>query len=251
MNSHIQNNAHNKPPRFLELDVWRGIAVLGMVIFHFIFDLSFFLQSNVNVYSGFWFWLARSIAGSFILLAGISIPLVLYRKKPQNEIEFLFKRGLFLVFVGIIITLVTFFLFPQYTIWFGVLHAIGTFTILSIPFRKKPIVLGVLGLIVFVLGILFSVGFFAGMPNWIGIMPVSFTTFDYFPLFPWFGLFLMGLSVSHWLYPNGVSRFHLSETKNGVLLFLVGCGRNSLIIYLVHQPVLVGALLFLQQIRII
>ncbi|MEK6902540.1 MAG: heparan-alpha-glucosaminide N-acetyltransferase [archaeon] len=235
-------SSSNTRSRFLELDLWRGLAVLAMVGFHFLYDLSFFTQANVDVYSGFWFWFARAVAGSFIFLAGISIPLALHRKKHLNGVSYLVKRGLLLFALGGGITLITFLAFPAYTIWFGVLHALGVCTFLSIFFRDKPVLTFATGVLVWGLGILFTLQVFS-TPFWVGIFPVGFNTFDYFPLFPWLGVFLIGMSVSAYWYPHGNARFSFSIPRNQLTSFFAWCGRKSLLIYLAHQPVLIGIVL--------
>lgn len=232
----------NHSSRFLELDLWRGIAVIAMIVFHFVFDLSFFLGAPVDVYTGFWFWFARAIAGSFILLAGISIPLALSRKRPRSEHTYLIHRGLLLLGVGFLITIVTYFLFPAYTIWFGILHALGTFTLLSIFFRNHFQLSLITGLMIGISGILLTLNVLTAPPI-IGLFPVIFSTFDYFPLFPWFGIFLIGLGISQWLYPAGNPRFPIRISLNPLTHFLLYCGRQSLGIYLIHQPILIGLII--------
>ena len=77
---------------------------------------------------------------------------------------------------------------------------------------------------------------------WLGIEP-DFFMIDYWPIFPWFGVMLLGLSAGNLLYSKGNRRFALGATPRppamGGLTFL---GRHSLLIYLVHQPILVTAL---------
>ena len=119
--------------RYWEIDFARGIAVLMMIAFHFIFDLFFFRGFDVNIFSGFWMYFARATAGLFILVFGISLTISYSRRK--NFRRFL-ERAVQLAVLAVIITVFTLVLFPQETIWFGVLHFFAVSLLISIPFVK-------------------------------------------------------------------------------------------------------------------
>ncbi|RLF77882.1 DUF1624 domain-containing protein, partial [Thermococci archaeon] len=70
-------------------------------------------------------------------------------------------------------------------------------------------------------------------------------TLDYFPIFPWFGVFLLGTAVGGILYPNGQRKFNISNLDNPVIDFICFLGRNTLKIYVIHQPVFVGLLMLI------
>ena len=233
--------------RLLEIDVLRGVAILAMAGFHLFFDLVFFAQSALDLYSfsSPFFWLGRIAAVLFVGLAGVSLYLRFWRRglnleKNKPFFDFV-RRGIFIFGLGLLITIFTFLFFPQNTVWFGVLHLIGIATILSIPLVNRPKLAGALGLLVLILGIGISLGIFSGFPHWLAIFPFSFSTFDYFPLFPWLGVFWLGIFLGSVFYPNAKARF--ADLKagffSGALAFL---GKNSLWIYFVHQPVLVAIL---------
>jgi len=85
----------------------------------------------------------------------------------------------------------------------------------------------------------------------LGIHPHGFYTLDYEPLFPWFGVILIGIAVGVWLYPKGNRRFSLSfwgENVPPVLKFFSFLGRHSLFVYLGHQPVILGGLMLIKTI---
>ncbi|MFH0970418.1 MAG: heparan-alpha-glucosaminide N-acetyltransferase [Candidatus Diapherotrites archaeon] len=234
--------------RIVFFDFLRGLAVLGMILFHFFFDLNYFNVLEISIHTGAWFWFARIIAGMFVFLAGITIPLA-FNRKGKNVTTYLLRRGLFLIGLGGIITLVTYFLFPAYTIWFGILHFLGAGMILSIPFAQHPRVAIGIGTIVLLIGIGLSLtpSLFS-FPHWIGIFPFIFTTFDYFPLLPWFGLMLLGMGFGHYWYKRygRVGEcFFLTRQSASIIAWL---GRKSLLIYLIHQPILVGFVLFFRMI---
>jgi uncharacterized membrane protein len=76
----------------------------------------------------------------------------------------------------------------------------------------------------------------------LGLMPQHFRTADYFPLLPWFGIFLIGICAGNTFYRDGERRFSLRLTATRITRPLAFIGRNSLLIYLVHQPVIIGIL---------
>ena len=76
---------------------------------------------------------------------------------------------------------------------------------------------------------------------WLGLPDISYTALDYYPLIPWFGVMLLGISLGMWLFPDGRSRASLPGLPGQEILEKIG--RNSLAIYLAHQPVLIALLM--------
>lgn len=182
-----------------------------------------------------WFWIARAAAFAFVFLAGLSSALHFHRKK---DTALLHRRGMIIFAWGLVITLVSFLTFPTYTIWFGALHLIGLGIFLSPFFIPHPRASFWVGVSIFLAGIGLSLPFFSNtIPQWLGIFPFSFSTFDYFPLFPWLGIFLLGVwAGSKWW----VGRAIINTKIPPLFQPLIWAGRNSLVIYLVHQPILLG-----------
>lgn len=234
-----------KTSRLWEVDALRGAAILLMVLFHLLFDLVFFGVKTIDLFSfsSAWFWLGRIAAVLFVGLAGLSLYLHFWRHGLNSDNSKLFSsffsRGAFVFGLGIFITIFTFLFFPSYTIWFGVLHLIGIATILSILVIKRPKLAGLLGFLILILGTGISTAYFSGFPNWLAVFPFSFLTFDYFPLFPWLGVFWLGIFFGDFFYPNAKARFEKSKPDNRPVRLLSWLGQKSLLIYFVHQPVLV------------
>lgn len=240
--------------RYQEVDALRGLAVCGMILFHFLFDYAFLVSPGfVDVTQGGWFWFGRAVAVTFIILSGVSWTLHTHRKhdspeRRSHEWRVYVRRGILLLSGGLVISLLTFVLFHAYAIWFGVLHLLGLSFIIGIPFLHRPRAALGAGTILTAGGLFFSTLGNNIMPFWPIILPVSFSTFDYFPLLPWFGIFLLGIRAGHFFYPRGMrSRFAYALPANVITVFLSRIGKKSLLIYFVHQPVLVGAILFFQQ----
>lgn len=236
--------------RFLEVDALRGAAVVLMVLYHFLFDYSFFVQPLVDVYSGWAFVVGRTSAILFVGLAGLSWTLHSHRKHAaaptrENEWRVYVRRGIVLLCAGLGISLATFLLFPPNAIWFGVLHLLGFSFIFGLPFLHRPRAALLAGILLAGVGILLSTIFSAQLPFWPIVLPVTFSTFDYFPLLPWFGVFLLGIWAGHYFYPQGktLAKKIIRVPDTAFTRVLATLGKKSLLIYLIHQPILIGIIL--------
>ncbi|MFB6215721.1 MAG: heparan-alpha-glucosaminide N-acetyltransferase, partial [Candidatus Aenigmatarchaeota archaeon] len=182
--------------RFWEIDLFRGLAVVGMVIFHFTFDLNFLGFVTLNLGPGLWFLLAFPIAFTFILLVGISMVISYDRRKDMmSKAEMHRKyllRGLKILAYGMVITVFTRIFVPSAFVIFGILHFIGVSVILSYLLllynidRRIYLVLAVF--VSFIGSVLNSVSFETPWFLWLGLRPENFHTLDYFPLLPWFSV---------------------------------------------------------------
>ena len=146
-----------------------------------------------------------------------------------------------------VIPFASWILCPSCTVGFGILHLSGCATILAIPFvvlKISPMVTFACGLVLIAISPL--LGFVRGPAILIpfGITPVGFTTLDYEPLIPWFGVLLLGVGLGMIFYKGGARQSllkRLGEMPRAAspLIFL---GRHSLIIYLIHNPIIFGVL---------
>ena len=241
--------AATKSIRFWEGDVMRGGAIVLMVIYHLLWDLWLFqVLPNIVLYDGFWKYFQRYIATSFILLVGVSLTLsyrqALRRRKGNASLfpKFL-KRGLMIFGWGMVISAVVWAAGIGY-MHFGVLHLIGFSIIAAYPlirYRWPNFFLWMA---------LFVGGYFLQGPTvdftwlvWLGFKPPHYYPLDYFPVIPWFGVVLLGVFVGNTLYDADGRRFFLPDWSAfppfRLLEFL---GRHSLVIYLIHQPILFAIL---------
>lgn len=241
----------NLNKRFWEVDSLRGIAILMMVIFHLIFDLYYFAIYGFNVHSGFLWWFARVTAFIFIFLVGVSLSLSYSRTilgyGQRNLFLKYLKRGLKIFGYGLLITIVTWIFIGNGFIVFGILHLIGIAIILEYPFLKYRYANLFLGIAFIIAGIyLMSFRFDFNALLWLGFIPYNFYTVDYFPLLPWLGVVSLGIFTGDILYPNYKRHFNIPDLSNYMLFRILGfLGRHSLLIYLIHQPILILILLIL------
>lgn len=225
--------------RIWELDAFRGICVLGMLIVHFVYDLTE-LYRLVSWQPGDTFaWVQRWGGVLFLLLSGICVTL------GRRSI----RRGLIVFGCGLLCTAVTVGMYRLglsgngIQIYFGVLHCLGVCMILWPVFRRLPWwALLSLGIGIIVTGLWVFEPMRVSYP-WLlplGIQPGGLITSDYFPLFPNLGFFLLGSALGKTLYRRQQSLLPRVNDRNFLLRFLQLCGRQSLWIYLLHQPVFSG-----------
>ncbi len=238
--------------RFIEIDMLRGLALLLMIFGHILWDLDYFgmVPMNNTIYT----ILQRIVPPLFFLLVGMS--LIVSKKKIEDKsidaqnryYQNLILRGLKIFSLGMIITTGTLIFIPEKVVLFGVLHCIGLSIVISVPFLKYRNYN-----LLFAIIILFAGSFFAHFhveaPTYahlmIGIHQVDLWsyTLDYFPLIPWFGFCLMGVVIGDWLYSGNERRFRIPDlSKYRPAKLIQWFGRHSLIIYLIHQPIIAGAL---------
>jgi uncharacterized membrane protein len=235
--------------RYKEIDTARGIGILMMILFHSLFDLSFFGIYPVNVATGFWRYFAFATASLFLFVVGISLTISHAREEERLAcdqsrpfriaVKYL-KRGMGIFACGLLVTLATWLYLGEGFVIFGILHLIGVSIMLAplfFPLHRKNTVTGALCITA---GIALAAWGIHGPISlvWLGIPPASFTSVDYTPLLPWFGIVLLGMGFGEQWYPEGKRSFaepDLPASLTGPLALL---GRHSLLIYLVHQPVI-------------
>ncbi len=234
--------------RIWELDAFRGLCVLGMVIVHFVYDLVE-LYGIVDWRYPQWFSFVKDWGGVlFILISGICATL------GKRSV----RRGVIVVLCGMICTAVTYGMYRFGMAWkgiiiyYGVLHCLGTCMVLWWLFKRLPTpVLAVLGAVVVGAGmylreVRFDVSLWL-MP--LGLVSPGFASSDYFPLLPNLGFFLLGAVLGRTLYRKQETLLPGVKAENCTLRFLGFCGKQSLWIYLLHQPILSGVCMMLAMLK--
>lgn len=232
-----------KRPRLPVIDIVRGVAIVAMVIYHLCWDFSYYGFIPVDVgYDPGWVFFARSILFSFMFLVGIG--LVLGHGDGVRWSSF-WRRTLFVAGGALLISLGTWIMFPESFVYFGVLHAIALFSLLALPFLFTPIWLTAL-VSAAVIGLHFvyrNALFNAVALSWIGFWEVPPLTNDLVPVFPWLGVVLGGIVVARLVRGSQAeAQMAAVQPRNRPARILGWMGRWSLVIYLVHQPLLLAVI---------
>lgn len=218
--------------RSLVIDAIRGLTIILMIFFHLSFDLSNFgfLKTDI-INSPFWYALPRVIVFLFLFAVGMSLTLA-----HQDKIHWraFWKRFFKILVFALLISIVTYLLFPEHWIYFGTLHAIAVISVMSLPFLKKPNVSLTIALLLFIPSI-----FFGKNIPWFSLPHQSW---DYIAPFPWLGASLLGIFAAH----KGLHLWRIPD--NRLVKSLNFLGRHSLFIYLIHQPILFGCVYLLTKV---
>lgn len=235
--------------RLYALDSIRGITLLSMIAYHAMWDLVYMFGVRADWYrsDGAHLW-QQSICWTFIILAGFCWQL------SRNH----WKRGLPIFCGGIVVSLATHIFMPTSRITFGILTFTGSAVLLMIPLEKllkhvpplpglavsaalfallRNVPGGTLGFEGLVLGALPRQWYRNYFTAYFGFRPPLFYSSDYFPLIPWLLLFICGYFLFRFFRDRGWIEKLFSKGQFPVLNFL---GRNSLLVYLLHQPIIYG-----------
>lgn len=224
----------NNKTRIWELDLLRGIALILMIYFHIIYDLKEFYDFPISYENGVNFYIGKISVILFMLISGISSSL------SKSNI----KRAFKVLGIALIITIATHLYDPDYGIKFGILHFLGVSMLLSPVFSKlNKYILLLLGTLTIIVGnaisnIETSVNYLFPL----GIINSSFVSSDYYPLVPWFGIFLYGIALGKFLYTQKRSLFTFSLKDN----VISNIGQKTLPLYLMHQPTIIITIIILR-----
>jgi len=220
------------------LDGLRGVGIVLMVAYHFAFDLAWFRVLDADFYHDpFWLTSRAIIVTIFLALVGVSLVLA---KRAHPGPQPFWRRVALIAACAILVTIASYVAFPQTFITFGILHAIAVSSVLARPVVDYPRTALAAGVAIIAIGTTVQLPLFdRPWLNWIGMMTHKPATEDYVPLFPWLGVVLIGAAIGSAL-PR--MRPILATADRFAPRWLAWLGRHSLIIYLAHQPLLVGAL---------
>ena len=234
--------------RYYLIDALRGLALVNMLGYHFLYDVNvvyglnprWFLRPAVHVWQQYICW-------SFILIAGFSF----HWGKKHN-----LRRGLFLNACGFVITVITLIAMPTEAVWFGILSFMGCAVVLTIPLEKglcktQPLAGLIISFLLFLLLKRVDSGYIGIGPYLyrlpaalyryrilapLGFPDAAFRSSDYFPMLPWYLLFLCGWFLGE-LFRRHTSWQQIARTRIP-LLSAIGC--KTIWVYMLHQPILMG-----------
>jgi uncharacterized membrane protein len=240
------NSLAQKPKlsRLAWIDWLRGLAVVAMIVFHFSYDLTVeaklklsFIRALPDLY---WIIMPKIIGGLFFILMGVSA-YVRHQSLKHQSAWITFRQPLLRILLGaLIVSFATSFLGADRQIKFGVLHGLAASLVLLIPVIDRPKVLWVVGLAATIIGIVFR---FIVVPFehfwWLGFFAKDRSSFglDVYPILPWVGIVYLSVALSPRLIQ--IMQSTQATTQSPFLRYF---GRHSLIIYLIHQPILIGCI---------
>lgn len=238
-----------RPDRLWEVDALRGVAIVMMVIYHLLWDLHALGGYPINVYTGFWHTFQITTASLFTGLVGVSLALRYQMMETQGAIRYrpFFLRGAVVFSWGIVVGIVTFLFNPAMYVRWGILHLIGFAIVISWPFLRFRWLNLVLAVGLLAAGrVIMLTRIDISWLDWLGLDASPRQAFDYFPVVPWLALPLIGIFVGNLVYADGKRRFSLPDIGGWAPLRLLRLmGQNSLLIYLLHQPILLTTLTLL------
>jgi len=223
------------------LDIARTVALAGMVVFHIVVDLELFghLPPGTTL-SGHWPAFARAVAGSFLFLAGVSLWLAHGRGIRLRP--FLRRLAALSAAAGGI-TLVTWLAMPDRFVFFGILHSIAVASVIGLAALRLP---AALTLALAALAVAAPHLLRGALPDapwlvWLGLSATPPRSMDFVPVFPWLGACLAGIAAARFAERAGAWRALRAAPPAGpVARALAWPGRHSLVVYLLHQPVLLA-----------
>ena len=249
-------------PRYAAVDLLRGLAMVWMTVFHLCFDLQHFGYLQANVYADPVWTLQRSaIVSLFVLCAGLGQAIAVEQDKSWARF---WRRWRQIAACALLVSLGSWLMFPNSYIYFGILHGMALMLLLArlLGGLGRPLLLlGALalampGLAAYLHTVWPGLDFLnARAFNWLGLISRKPITEDYAPLFPWLGVMCFGLVLGQWLLRQRATQLARAsaalsqQTTPGPLRALAWLGRWSLSYYMLHQPVLIGALSLLALLR--
>lgn len=228
------------PGRIQIIDLIRGVDIIFMILFNYSVTLGYFglVQIEPDL---FYRMIPLVIASIFIFISGTAAYASFKNNKENFGKRFMLRGAKLLIFAAFI-TLFTGIFVPDGTIYFGILHffALSSFLVpVMIKYNKLNQAAGV---IIILSGFYLQTRQFS-FPYllWLGFMPENFSTFDYFPLLPWLGVLMLGIYSGK----NLIERKRPVTFKSMAAKAFAYIGKNSLTIYLIHQPVLIFILMLM------
>jgi len=228
-----------KTGRVDAVDCARGLALIGMIVYHLSWDLADFrLIPAMFPFSPPMRLFAHTVASVFLALVGVSLALA--HRDRLNAPAF-WRRLAIVVAAAALVTVGSFILDSGETIWFGILHCIAAASLVALPFIEASWWATLVGAAAAV-GLPFLVhSTFFDPPAllWLGLGEALPNTLDWYPLLPWAGVVLIGLGLAR--APGILARLTSPwrwRAQSALTRGICFAGRHSLAVYLLHQFIL-------------
>jgi uncharacterized membrane protein len=238
-------------PRTLQrlpvVDLVRGLAIVQMIAYHFVYDMSYFgwLHIEMTQEPGWIAW-RNAIVSQFLLISGVGVGLG--NAAGRSGARF-WRRWGQIAASAALVSLASAWLFGPRLIWFGILHFVAVALLLARPLAPLGPLNALLGVALLALGLtVHDARFDPAWVSWIGLAAHKPATEDYVPLLPWFGVFTIGIGLAGLWRQRGFalppSWQRLDSAPSRTLRAL---GRWPLTVYLLHQPIMMAVLFLLRS----
>jgi uncharacterized membrane protein len=221
------------------LDIFRGFAILCMILYHFTYDLNYFRIITIDLNHTPSFLIIRySIMSMFLLSVGMSLTLAHKNSIKWSAIR---KRILQLGIASVLVSIATYVVFPNNWVYFGILHFVLLGSLIALPLLKFPKLTLILSLLILV-GSDTQLLHLHGLYTFLQVpLSLPLHSEDLVPLFPWLAVILLGTLIVHHDYHQKIFTHKLFNINSSTNKILKKMGQHSLVIYLIHQPILFGA----------
>ena len=234
--------------RYLEVDFVKGLAVISMVIFHFFYMGVQMNKVDYDTHNGILHLMARFAHLTFIFMVGVNLVITRLNNKDKSVKEYRkkhYKRVLKMAMIAIAITLITYYLFPEKYIKFGIIHFVCVGILLLLPFVDRPDIIVIISVIIGVINSLNESGMLHPLYTYInsfiafifGIYNYEWAAMDHFAIFKFLPVMAGGIYQGHRLYNRDGRKIKMMNAIDKILTdsnIIVKIGRNSLPIYIVH-----------------
>ena len=235
----MSNLSKTRNARVNEVDILRGMAIVLMVIFHFCYNLAAFDWLDISTNKDIeWRVFRAVIVSGFLLAVGMSSYLVY--SKHVNLIK-LSKTVAKLITVALLLTVGSLFMYPNAWVYFGIIHFIAVALPISVIFARFPTVALIVGVACLAA---YHLDWISMRPIWLWSvehLSIPRKTTDLVSFIPWISPVLIGIYLMH------KSLFNIRIKDNVISDKLAFLGRHSLAIYLIHQPIMYGAMLAISK----
>jgi len=234
--------------RYFEIDFFKGLAVIAMVIFHYFYFGTEMGKLNYNTSDGFLYFLAKFAHLTFIFMVGINLVItrINYKNKTDKEYrEGQYKRILFIMSLALFISFASYVVMPDKWVKFGILHfmAVGIFVML--PFVNKPNISLIIAVVIALIFQINQAGYLTELHRYIpeklafilGLYNYKYNAVDHFSIFKYLPVMAAGIYTGHQIYEPGTRKIKALNdldnklTKDNVI---VKIGKSSLGIYIAH-----------------
>lgn len=236
------------PQRSVTTDAIKGVLVGLMVVYHACYVAVMFGLAGFDLYTGLWWLFPRMIAAGFVAVSGWNLA---GKRARGGSFGGFAKRAGMLGLVALAISAATWPVLGKGFVFFGIIHLLALSSIIAWPLLGRPALAIAVGIVCLAGGYALALPRF-GFPwiAWLGFRPAGLHPADYLPLLPWFAFVAFGAGARDLVIRKGSAASSTANAPGFVVASLAALGRRSLVVYLVHLPLLYGLGWVLAKVRL-